>query len=53
MFCFLQLSISGGVFSIDGKRSVQDRVTKDLTDVMEPPKKKVCLELGEFRSGYH
>jgi hypothetical protein len=47
------LSISGGVFSIDGKRSVEDRVTKDLTDVMEPPKKKVCFDFDEISSGYH
>lgn len=47
-----QLSISGGVFSIDGKRSVQDRVTKDLTDVMEPPKKKVCTKNGTCRKQY-
>lgn len=39
-----QITITGGVFSIDGKQSVQDHVTKDLSDLEEPPSKKLCQE---------
>lgn len=36
-----KLSITGGVFSIDGTQCVQDSVVKDLSEIIEPPKKKV------------
>lgn len=41
-----KFSITGGVFSVDGKQCVQDSVNRDLSEIIEPPKKKIRTTKG-------